>query len=85
MGFHFATCERKRALEFLKEVYPSREVLDTPEDAGPLLDLVEKDIVRIQDPMMHGKSPQVIQGSHFKPEMMGNVQSVAQAFHDLVE
>lgn len=54
MNIEFATCERKRALEFISRVYPSKKITDTPDCAGPLLDLVEKDIVRIQDPMMYG-------------------------------
>lgn len=54
MNIEFATCERHRALEFIQRVYPSKKITDTPDSAGPLLDLVEKDIVRVQDPMMYG-------------------------------
>lgn len=54
MNIEFATCERVRALEFIQRVYPSKKITDTPDCAGPLLDLVEKDIVRIQDPTMYG-------------------------------
>ena len=54
MTIEFATCERGRALEFIQRVYPSKKITDTPDCAGPLLDLVEKDIVRIQDPTMYG-------------------------------
>ena len=54
MNIEFATCDRNRALGFLQQVYPSKTITDTPDCAGPLLDLVEKDIVRIQDPMMYG-------------------------------
>lgn len=54
MNIEFATCERHRALGYIQRVYPSKIITDTPESAGPLLDLVEKDIVRVQDPMMYG-------------------------------
>lgn len=54
MNIEFATCERHRALSFLKQVYPACVITDSEECAKPLLDLVAKDIVRIQDPMMHG-------------------------------
>ena len=54
MNIEFATCERKRALEFIQKVYPSRVITDTADSAGPLLDFVEQDIVRIQDPTMYG-------------------------------
>lgn len=50
----FATCVRSTALGFIQRVYPSRAITDTPDSAGPLLDFVEKDIVRIQDPTMYG-------------------------------
>lgn len=59
MGIEFATCERQRALGFIQAVYPSRIITDTPDSAGPLLDLVEQDIVRIQDPMMYGNRIEV--------------------------
>lgn len=54
MNIEFATCDRARALKYIQEVYPSKTITDTPDSAGPLLDLVEKDIVRVQDPMMYG-------------------------------
>lgn len=73
MSFSFATCERGRALGFLKAVYPSYEIDDTIECAKDLLDFVEKDIVRIQDPMMHGNSPQVIPSTNWKNEYKNNV------------
>jgi len=56
MNIEFATCERHRALQFIQQVYPNKVITDTPDCAGPLLDFVEKDIVRIQDPMMYGKT-----------------------------
>ncbi len=64
----FATCVRGTALGFIQKVYPSQEITDTPESAGPLLDFVEKDIVRIQDPMMHGDNIQVIQGTNWSDD-----------------
>ena len=59
MAIEFATCERSRALEFIQRVYPSKKITDTPASAGPLLDLVEKDIVRIQDPALHGNNGKI--------------------------
>jgi hypothetical protein len=62
MRIDFATCERNRALSYIQKVYPSKEITDTTESAGPLLDMVEEDLVRIQDPMMYGNQIQVIPG-----------------------
>jgi len=66
MRIEFATCDRKRALEYLQKVYPSKEITDTPDSAGPLLDFVEKDIVRIQDPFMYGMTIKVIPGNKWE-------------------
>jgi len=65
MKIEFATCEKKRALEYIQKVYPSKIITDTPDSAGPLLDYVEKDIIRIQDPLMYGNSIQVIPGKNW--------------------
>lgn len=66
MSFSFATCDKKRALEFMKSLYPSQEVTEVK--IGKLLSLVEKDVLRIQDPMMHSKA-QVIQGTKYTESM----------------
>lgn len=53
MSFAFATCERGRALGFLKKLYPSVEVKDEG-DVSDVLDFVERDVIRICDPDFHG-------------------------------
>lgn len=68
MAFSFATCNRSSALSFLQRVCPSKGITDTPDSAGPLLDLVEKDLVRVQDPMMHGNRIAVIPGKKWKED-----------------
>jgi hypothetical protein len=65
MNIQFATCDRRSALKFILAVYPGKEITDTPNSAGPLLDFVEKDIVRIQDPMMYGNKIQVVPGKNW--------------------
>ena len=62
MNIQFATCSRHNALGFIKRVYPDRDITDTLDCAAPLLDFVEKDIVRIQDPMMHGSRIGIVPG-----------------------
>lgn len=63
MAFAFATCERHRALEFLKKLYPSSVVDDTDESVKDLLDLIEADEIRVCDPDYHGG--QIIQGTNW--------------------
>lgn len=66
MTVQFATCNRITALAFIRKVYPNQQIEDTPESAGPLLDLAEKDVVRIQDPMMYGKRIAVVPGRNWE-------------------
>lgn len=63
MSFAFATCERKRALEFLKKLYPSSVVDDTDESVKDLLDIIEADEIRVCDPDYHGG--QIIQSGNW--------------------
>ena len=84
MGINFATCERRSALAFIQQVYPLKEITDTPDSAGPLLDFVEKDIVRIQDPIMYGKRIQVLPGKNWV-EDKGTREKIVEAcgvFHN---
>ena len=62
MKIEFATCERNRALKYIQQVYPNKIITDTAESAGPLLNFVEQDIVRIQDPLMYGNRIEVVPG-----------------------
>jgi len=80
MNIQFATCERKRALGYLQKVYPSKEILDTPESAKPLLDFVEKDVVRIQDPMMYGSKIGIVPGNNWDANQKQAVIDSCQGF-----
>ena len=83
MSFNFATCDRNRALGFLQDIYPSQTITDTPESAGQLLDYVEKDIVRIQDPLMHKTNGtiQVIPATNWNESHRDGVVSACMLFH----
>lgn len=83
-ALQFATAERHRALGYLKAVYPSSDVFDTPESAGPMLDLVDNDIIRIQDPMMYGNSPQVVPGTNWDESKRGEVADVCASVHKTI-
>ena len=54
MSFAFATCDRRRALEFLKKLYPSCLVEDSETSVKDLLDIIEADEIRVCDPDFHG-------------------------------
>lgn len=54
MSFAFATCDRNRALEFLKKLYPSAVVEDADDSVKDLLDIIEADEIRVCDPDFHG-------------------------------
>ena len=81
MGFHFATCQRHRAMEFLQDLYPNQIISDTAGNAKELLDFVEKDIVRIQDPKMH-KPAQIIPGKNWDEEHREAVRQSGMQLND---
>ncbi len=80
--FQFATCDTGRAFEFLQRVYPSRDV--TRDACAKVLDLVAADIIRIQDPMMHGNSPQIVPGKNWNESNRAEVFAECQKMHDAI-
>ena len=83
MNIEFATCERHHALGFIQKVYPSKNITDTRDSAGPLLDLVERDIVRVQDPAMYGDRIEVSpNATNWKEEYREQVIAACKLFAD---
>jgi CRISPR/Cas system-associated exonuclease Cas4 (RecB family) len=84
MSIQFATCNRKSALEFIQKVNPSKSITDTEGSAKKLLDFVEKDIVRIQDPMMYGNKIQVVPGKKWVEDanMRNKIIEACKIFHE---
>lgn len=62
----FATCERNKAAEYIRSVYPTRTITDS--DLEPILVLVEQDILRVQDPFMYGNRIGIIPGTNHSKE-----------------
>lgn len=83
INIQFATCERHRALGFLRKLYPSSEIKDTQEDAAPFLDLVAADVFRVPDPDMHGSRVGLIPSKNWDESRRDEFISVVQKFHDL--
>lgn len=75
-SFMFATCERKRALEFIQKMHPKAELHDTSESAGPLLDLVAADLIRVQDPNFH-QPCQIVPGKNWDESRRDEVIGMA--------
>lgn len=76
MSFAFATCERQRALEFLKKLYPSSVVEDTDDSVKDLLDIIEADEIRVCDPDFHGG--QIIQSGNWNDTTHARATSALQ-------
>lgn len=66
MNISFATCERQRALGFIQTVYPRHIITD--DTCKEILDLVEQDILRVEDPMMYGNQIRVLCGTNWNDE-----------------
>jgi hypothetical protein len=82
MVIQFATCGRREALAFLQKACPTDNITDTAECASPVLDLVEKDILRVQDPMMHGSRIAIIAGKKYGNEHDESVASAVKVLTD---
>ena len=66
MQFMFATCERHRALQFLRALHPTVEMHDSPESCKDILDIIEADELRVADPAFH--AGQMVAGKNMKPD-----------------
>ena len=82
MAFMFATCCTKMAEEFIQRVYPNAKVNPETPAMKAVLDLVGADIIRIQDPMMHGTAPQVVAGTHWDESRRDEIAAACKAMHD---
>ena len=82
MFVSFATCNRREALSFLQKACPADGIEDTANSASPVLDLVEKDILRVQDPMMHGSRIAIIAGKQHGAQHNDEVQSAIKVLTD---
>ena len=84
MRVEFATSVRNEALKYLQKVYPSSVISDTPESAGPMLDLVSKDIIRVQDPYMYGKHIAIVPGNNWveDAEKRKEITAICNALHE---
>ena len=80
MNIEFATCVKATAFGYLQKVYPSKDLKE--EMCSKLLDLVQKDIVRIRDPLMYGNRIAVVQGQKYNSE---NKKDIDEAIAQLKE
>ena len=71
MKIQFATCIRSKALEYIRKVCPSK-IIDE-KDLKDFLDFVEKDVVRVQDPLMYGKMIGIIPGKNWNDSLKDTV------------
>jgi len=80
MEITFATSERNTAFGYIQKVYPSKTI--TENQCSKLLDLVQRDILRIQDPMMYGNRIGVIAGNKYSSEFKPEIDSAIQQLKD---
>ena len=75
MMIQFATCNPKRALEFLRKMYP--ELPNLSWDDLPLtLDALKKDLIRVQDPDYHKPCQVTISGPAVDKPLTAEVKAV---------
>jgi len=78
VGFCFATCDINRALVFINKMYPSYKDL-TKEDVPLLSGLIEKDVLRVQDPNFH-QPCQIIAGNQYSKEYDAEINKAIEEF-----
>lgn len=66
--FSFASCDEHRVYCFLRLLYPHNQDKITKENVivEEFLNLIKKDIIRLQDPAMHGNRCVVLPGSNWE-------------------
>ena len=83
MSFQFASCQwEPYAKSFLQKMYPSKTI---EEEKIPLLvDLIKRDVLRIQDPDMH-RPCQIVAGKEYesgKGEVDAAIEEFKREVHD---
>ena len=78
--FTFATCEVPRAIDFIKKMYPDKEV--SAEKMPKLMELIKQDVLRVQDPDFH-RPCQIISGNNYDESKHSN--SVSEAISEFMK
>lgn len=82
MGFMFATCDKKRALGFINSMYPELDII-VEDDIPLLMDLIGRDILRVQDPDFH-KPSQIVSGNNYSAEYDAEIQEAIEELKKIV-
>jgi len=76
-GFYFATCNTSSAFRFLQQMYPKKALRS--ESFPKLMDLIKRDIVRVEDPNFH-QPCQIIGGDNYKEEYKQEIDAAIAEF-----
>ena len=79
-GIVFATCEIDRALSFINKIYSNHEDL-TEDDVPHLAALINKDIIRVQDPDFHSPC-QIIAGKQYNKRFDASIIQALEQFQE---
>lgn len=71
---NFCSRDREHALRCLRVAAAQPELMDTKDSAGPLLDLIDQDVVRVQDPDFHWPA-KVITGKKWDSKRVDEVKA----------
>lgn len=75
----YSTCNRGVAMEFLVKIYPGTVIEDVGKTRA-LLDLVEADKVRIQNPAIYGRFSEIVQGANYSQREKQEIERVCEDF-----
>lgn len=82
MNLQFATCVPETALEFINKMYPNNEDL-TKDEIPELIDLIKRDILRVQDPNFH-QPCQIVAGKKYQSSDDEEIGIAIDKFKELI-
>ena len=80
MTFAFATCDVRRAMEFIKYFYPSIDKENIPK----LTELIRGDVLRVMDPQFHDPC-QIIRGNAYDSKHDSEIIAAIQELKKAIE
>lgn len=78
MSFQFASCQwRPYAKSFIQKMFPDKEIVDS--EIPLLIALIDEDVLRVQDPDMHGVC-QIVTGNNYSESRTDDIDKAIKQF-----
>ncbi|MFW6173692.1 MAG: hypothetical protein ACOC5T_08105, partial [Elusimicrobiota bacterium] len=71
----FASCQKNMVIDFIRHFYPTFQESDSPK----MMSLIDKDILRVTDPNMHGQA-ELVHGKKYDSKFDGEINEAVKEF-----